>query len=60
MQHDIEGIIRQVSGFSKQSDEDGDRVLEVEYELGPIPLAFLRKIFKRTSFNKLPLQAYVS
>jgi hypothetical protein len=43
--YDVEGIDRYVVGFDKVPDEDGDHYQKVEFDLEPMDLNFLRKIF---------------
>jgi hypothetical protein len=45
MVNDVEGIVREVCGFSKIPDEDGDQMVEVRYDLHPINLSYLQKLF---------------
>lgn len=45
MANDVKGIVREVRGFSKIPDDDGDQFMEVAYKLKPVDLTFLQKIF---------------
>lgn len=56
MVYDVEGIIRSIAGFNKEPDEDGDHTLAVVYELDPIPLSFLRKLFHISLNTKDPAE----
>lgn len=42
----VEGVIRGVVGFNKTQDENGERLMEVEYDLRPIDINLLREAFK--------------
>ena len=42
---DIVGIVRKVIGYSKTPDEDGEYLAKVKYQLKPISISNLRKIF---------------
>lgn len=45
MSEDLEGIKRAIAGYKKFSKEDGNHVLEVDYELKPMKLSFLQDLF---------------
>ncbi len=45
MSNDVKGIVREVCGYSKISDEDGDHELVVSYKLKPVNLSFLQKLY---------------
>ena len=45
MVYDIPKTMRQVIGFSKIPNKYGNHLMEVEYNLKPIDLNYLRKIF---------------
>jgi hypothetical protein len=41
----VPGIVREVCGYRKIADEDGENFIEVRYDLKPIALGFLQKLF---------------
>lgn len=45
MVKDVEGIVREVCGYSKIPNKNGSNVLAVRYDLLPIDLSFLQKLF---------------
>ena len=45
MADDVKGLKRCVSGYSLIPDKDGDYPLKMEYQLRPLKLSFLQKLF---------------
>ena len=45
MEYYVPGLTRELCGYSKIPDEDGDHFIKVKYVLKPIDLAYLQKLF---------------
>ncbi len=54
MADDIEGIKRVVVGYSKIPNKYGNYPLEVSFDLLPVPLSLLQKIFGIDPNHKVP------
>lgn len=59
MSDDLEGIKRAVAGYKKFSKEDGNQVLEVDYELKPMQLSFLQELFDIDEADPDPAVRYL-
>jgi hypothetical protein len=59
MSDDLEGIKRAVAGYKKFSKEDGNQVLEVDYELKAMKLSFLQDLFEIDENDPDPAVRYL-
>ncbi len=59
MSEDLEGIKRAVSGYKRYSKEDGNPVLEVDFDLKPMKLSFLQDLFDVDENDPDPAARYL-